>query len=82
MAFIEFVCLQATRGGLYTQSTVQRLASFELLTVAGLKVTGVNSETGIAAQTKCHLYVQWNLCNGKLLRTSQKVPIFIESSSY
>ena len=76
MAFIEFVCLQATRGGLYTQSTVQRLASFELLTVVGLKVTGVSSETGIAAQSKCHLCVQWNLSNWKRLRASQKVPIY------
>ena len=74
MAFIEFVCLQATRGGLYTQSTVQRLASFELLTVAGLKVTGVSSETGIAAQSKCHL-LQY-LSNWKLLRASQKVLIY------
>ena len=57
MAFIEFVCLQATRDSLYTQPTVQRLASFELLAVVGLKVTGVSSETSIAAQSKCHGYL-------------------------
>ena len=38
MSFIEFVCLQTTRS-VYTQSTVQRLASFELLAVAGLKMS-------------------------------------------
>ena len=55
MAFIECVCLQlGTRDSLYIHSVAQRLASFELLTVAGLKVTDVTSEAGIVTQTKCH----------------------------
>ena len=57
IAFIKFVCLQATRDSLYTQSTVQRLASSELLAVAGLKVTGVSSEIGVAARSECHGYL-------------------------
>ena len=57
MTFIVFVCLQATRDCFYTQSRVQRLASFELLTVTGLKVTDVTSEAGIVTQTKCPGYL-------------------------
>ena len=42
---------------IYTVYSSKGLASFQLLAVVGWKVTGVSSETSIAAQSKCHGYL-------------------------